>query len=68
MAEPKLKVNSMVQYPAVVHTPVILGDKLFYKRKDLKMASGETLTTQSYRKDPIYGTLHQVIDVEVPHS
>lgn len=45
MAEPKLKVNSMVQYPAVVHTPVILGDKLFYKRKDLKMASGETLTT-----------------------
>jgi hypothetical protein len=58
MAEPKLKVNSILRFPSVVHTPVILGDKMYYKRKETKLPSGETLTNQKYRKDPIYGTLH----------
>lgn len=45
MAEPKLKINSMISYPAVVHTPVLLGNKLYYNRKDVKMPSGETSTS-----------------------
>ena len=44
MAEPKLKVNSILHFPSVVHTPVILGDKMYYKRKETKLPTGETLT------------------------
>ena len=58
MAVAKLKINSILRFPTVVHTPVILGDKMFYKRKETRLPTGETLTNQKYRKDPIYGTLH----------
>lgn len=44
MAEPKLKVNSILRFPTVVHTPVILGDKMYYKRKETKLMTGESLT------------------------
>lgn len=58
MAVAKLKINSILRFPTVVHTPVILGDKMFYKRKETRLPTGETLMNQKYRKDPIYGTLH----------
>lgn len=68
IADPKVLVNTKITYPAIVHTPVLLGHQLFYQKKTTQMPDGNTRDRQKYRKEPIYGTLHEVVDIDVPHS
>ena len=69
-AEPKVKVDTIITHPAVVKTPVLLGNVIQeneVSKVDLK--TGEVLGVNKIKSSqPIVGEMQQVLDVETHHS
>jgi len=69
-AEPKVRVDTVITHPAVVKTPVLLGNVVTDNEvSKVDLNTGEVLGVNKLSsKQPIIGEMQQVMDVETHHQ
>ena len=68
--EPKVRVDTIITHPAVVKTPVLLGNVVTDNEiSKVDLTTGEVLRVDKVSSSqPIIGEMHQVMDVETHHQ
>lgn len=70
MAVPKAHVSTVIDHPAIVHTPVVLGVKT--EKKEITRSNsftGEPISHDTWNvTTPIVGLIDRVMDVHTHHD